>query len=162
MRFSEKIKKIRTDNGLSQEDLARKIYVSQTVVSKWEAGQEYPDIYSLQRIAELFNLTLDDLISEEDIFHEKALEDKRARKSFFFSVCGLIVAVVFILLAKRTGNRLCLIGYGFGVIAYMVFAYFSMPEYKREERSKNKILFWLPKIFVSFLLVLIFIGAFIF
>ena len=39
MEFCEKIKKIRTDNNLTQEQFAEKLFVSRTAVSKWESGK---------------------------------------------------------------------------------------------------------------------------
>lgn len=46
MEFCDKIKKIRTDNNLTQEQFAEKLYVSRTAVSKWESGKGYPSIDS--------------------------------------------------------------------------------------------------------------------
>ena len=47
MLLGEKIKKLRTDNGLTQEELAERIYVTRTAVSKWETGKGMPGIESL-------------------------------------------------------------------------------------------------------------------
>ena len=59
MEFGDKLKKLRTDRGLSQEELAAKIFVTRTAVSKWETKKGYPSIDSLKLIASLFNVTLD-------------------------------------------------------------------------------------------------------
>lgn len=44
MRFSEKLPKLRKNNNLSQEQLAEQLGVSRQAVSKWEAGNSYPDM----------------------------------------------------------------------------------------------------------------------
>ena len=57
MEFCDKIKKIRTDNNLTQEQFAEKLYVSRTAVSKWESGKGYPSIDSLKYMSKLFNIS---------------------------------------------------------------------------------------------------------
>ena len=47
MDISNQIKKRRTDMGLSQEELAERIYVSRQTISNWETDKTYPDIQSL-------------------------------------------------------------------------------------------------------------------
>lgn len=63
MYFSEKLKEIRKNEGLSQEQLAEKIGVSRQAVTKWETGKGLPDIENMMIIAEIFKTTLDELIS---------------------------------------------------------------------------------------------------
>ena len=50
MTFGGKLKKLRTDSGLTQDELAEKIYVTRTAVSKWESDRGYPNIDSLKAI----------------------------------------------------------------------------------------------------------------
>lgn len=57
--------------GLTQAELAEKINYSDKSVSKWESGNGVPDIYVLIELAELFGVTVDDLISESDKKHPK-------------------------------------------------------------------------------------------
>ena len=47
MEFNEKLQILRKQKGLTQEDLAEKLYVSRTAISKWESGRGYPNIESL-------------------------------------------------------------------------------------------------------------------
>ena len=51
MEFNEKLQKLRTSEHLTQEELAEKLYVSRTAISKWESGRGYPSIESLKAIA---------------------------------------------------------------------------------------------------------------
>ena len=73
MTFGEKLKKLRNDNGLTQEQLADKIFVTRTAISKWETDKGFPSIDSLKAISNLFNIKIDDLISDEDIENKKIL-----------------------------------------------------------------------------------------
>ena len=59
MTFAEKLKELRKQNGISQEQLAEKIYVSRQAITKWESGNGIPDIGNLISISNLFNESLD-------------------------------------------------------------------------------------------------------
>ena len=65
MNFAEKLKELRKEKGISQEQLAEKIYVSRQAITKWESGNGIPDIENLIAISNLFNESLDSLLSEE-------------------------------------------------------------------------------------------------
>lgn len=68
MTFAEKIKKLRNDKGMTQEELAEGVFVSRVAVSKWETGRGYPNIDSLQQIAKVFDVSVDSLLSTADFF----------------------------------------------------------------------------------------------
>lgn len=64
MDFGEKLKEIRKNEGLSQEQLADKIGVSRQAITKWETGRGLPDIENMMILAEIFKITIDDLVSQ--------------------------------------------------------------------------------------------------
>ena len=72
--LSDNIKKLRKDNNLSQEDLADKLSVSRQSISKWEQGDAYPEMDKLMQMAELFNVSLDNLV-HSDVSEVKAEEN---------------------------------------------------------------------------------------
>ena len=65
MSFSENLKQIRKEHGLSQEELAELLNVSRQAVSKWEQGQGYPEVEKLLLISHRLNISLDALLSDE-------------------------------------------------------------------------------------------------
>ena len=67
MEFNEKLRMLRKQKGLTQEELAGALYVSRTAVSKWESGRGYPNIDSLKAISDFFSVTLDELISAGEL-----------------------------------------------------------------------------------------------
>ena len=67
MEFNEKLQELRKQKGLTQDELAKKLYVSRTAVSKWELGRGYPNIESLKAIAKFFSVTVDELLSSNEI-----------------------------------------------------------------------------------------------
>lgn len=62
MELGGQIKRHRTRLGLSQEELADRIFVTRQSVSNWENSRTYPDLQSLLRLSDLFGLSLDELI----------------------------------------------------------------------------------------------------
>ena len=59
MSFGEKLKNLRISNNLTQDELAEKIFVSRTAVSKWETDRGFPSIESLRYLANLFHMSID-------------------------------------------------------------------------------------------------------
>ena len=109
MEFGEKVQKLRNQNKWTQEQLAEKLYVSRTAVSKWESGKGYPNIDLLKDIAKLFNKTIDELLSSEEILDIAKIENTANMKRTNNLVYGLldIISVLFIFLplyARRTEN----------------------------------------------------------
>lgn len=65
MNLADNLKKIRSDNKLSQEQLAEKLGVSRQSVSKWESGQAYPEMDKVLQICQLFDLNIDELLNQD-------------------------------------------------------------------------------------------------
>ena len=66
--ISETILLLRKKLGYSQETLAEKVGVSRQTLSKWELGESLPDIISSSRLAEIFDISLDELVNGDDSF----------------------------------------------------------------------------------------------
>ncbi len=67
MEFKEKLQQLRKQKNLTQEELAESIFVSRAAVSKWESGRGYPSIDSLKSISKVFTVSIDDLLSNEQL-----------------------------------------------------------------------------------------------
>jgi transcriptional regulator with XRE-family HTH domain len=79
LEFNEKLQELRKQKGLTQEQLAERLYVSRTAISKWESGRGFPNIESLKAIARFFKVSLDELLSGEEIL-EIAEADQKERE----------------------------------------------------------------------------------
>ena len=79
MKFNEKLLSLTKMKGLSQEELGMELQVSRQTISKWEAGQSYPDFQRLVMLSDYFNLTLDELVKGIDVqdVREKNMTDER-------------------------------------------------------------------------------------
>ena len=91
--LKDKIKKLRTERGLTQEAVAEHLGISSQTVSKWERGLLSPDISLLPKIALLFDCSVDSLFDMDQVWgveHRRKFEEKNKRP----------------LLQKRLGGRL--------------------------------------------------------
>ena len=98
MEFHEKLQKLRSDEGLTQEELAEKLFVSRTAISKWESGRGYPSIDSLKAIAKHFHVTIDELIGSEEIVTLAEQDKKESVKKNTALLCGTLDCFMILLL----------------------------------------------------------------
>ncbi len=102
MSLEEQIKHYRKQAGLSQEAMAEKIGVSRQAVTKWETGTGTPDIANLIAIAELFQVSVDELVSGEKkekkqsayIYESRTEYDIDRKKNFDIKLGGANIASV--------------------------------------------------------------------
>ena len=78
---AKNITDLRILNNMTQSELGEKLNYSDKTVSKWERGESSPDISVLVQIAEIFGVTLDYLVSSENI-EEKVLENKEQETKY--------------------------------------------------------------------------------
>jgi len=90
MEFNEKLQELRKQKGLTQEELAESLYVSRTAVSKWESGRGYPNIDSLKAIAKFFEVTIDELLSGEELLTIAEKDHKEKERIIRDLVFGLL------------------------------------------------------------------------
>lgn len=137
MEIAVQIRKHRTESGLSQKDLADKIYVTRQTVSNWENGKSYPDIQSLLLLSQLFGVTVDQLIKgdletmKQEISQEAV--DTFNRESRIFAAMCIVSAVTFIPAAALGFSR-----NQWWVLGLWVFLYgLTMHEAFRVEKLKK-------------------------
>ena len=90
MEFNEKLQELRKQKGITQEELAKSLYVSRTAISKWESGRGYPSIESLKVIAGFFSVTVDELLSTDEVLTIAEEDNKRKETHFRDLIYGLL------------------------------------------------------------------------
>ncbi|MBE6718642.1 MAG: helix-turn-helix transcriptional regulator [Ruminococcaceae bacterium] len=90
MEFNEKLQELRKQKGLTQEELADMLYVSRTAISKWESGRGYPNIDSLKAIANFFSITIDELLSGNELLTIAEHDNKQKENYLRDLVFGLL------------------------------------------------------------------------
>ena len=100
MEFNEKLQELRKQNSLTQEELAEVLFVSRTAISKWESGRGYPSIDSLKAISKFFGVTIDELLSGDELLTIAEEDTKQTKNHFRDLVFGLLdcsIAIFFFL-----------------------------------------------------------------
>ncbi len=99
MNISSQIRNHRKRIGLSQEELAEKIYVSRQTISNWETGRSYPDVHNLLLLSALYEISIDELIKGDvEIMKEKIssreLQNLSRMMILFFALMILTLPLV--------------------------------------------------------------------
>lgn len=90
MELHEKLQQLRKQSGLTQEELAEKLYVSRTAISKWESGRGYPSIDSLKALSKFFSVSIDALLSGDELLDVVQENQKQSKNSFLNMIFGLM------------------------------------------------------------------------
>ena len=140
MEFHEKLKELRKNRGLTQEELAEALYVSRTAISKWESGRGYPSIDSLKEISSYFSVSIDDLLSGEKLL----LIAEKENKSNIRTLCDLIfgmadVSFFMLIILPLYPNSVDGFIYSVNLLAY------------EDITSMNRLIYWI--LFISIILI---------
>ena len=104
MDFNEKLQTLRKQKGITQEELANALFVSRTAVSKWESGKGYPNLDSLKAIAEFFSVTVDELLSSDELLTLAEAKTKHFRDLIFGLLDLNIIMFLFLPLFGQMVN----------------------------------------------------------
>lgn len=133
MEFHEKLQLLRKQRGLTQEELAERLYVSRTAVSKWESGRGYPSIDSLKAISGFYGVSIDSLLSGEEVLtiarEEQQERDARFRDRVFGLLdCAGTMAVLLPLFGQEVGGTVQAVSLPAltGVQGYLRIAYWAL------------------------------------
>ena len=74
MNVGKRIAELRAANDMSQQTLADLLFVSRDLVSKWENGLRRPDYQTIEKIAQLFGVSVDTIVDKEELFFDELSE----------------------------------------------------------------------------------------
>lgn len=109
MELNEKLQELRKQKQLTQEELAEILFVSRTAISKWESGRGYPSIESLKAISKFFSISVDELLSGEELINvaEKDSQSKiQHMRDLIFGLLDCAIAMFLFLpfFGQREGD----------------------------------------------------------
>lgn len=91
MEIGKRIRGHRADAGMSQDDLAQRVYVSRQTISSWENDKTYPDVQSLIILSDVFGTTVDELVKGDVEAMEKAIDkDAKLMNRLGYAMTGLL------------------------------------------------------------------------
>lgn len=94
MNLGKKLIEIRKQNNMSQEEFAEIFNVTRQTISSWENSKSYPDIDTLVKISNRFNISLDTLLKEDGELVKEF--DKKIKKGKKFNITILVIVLVFL------------------------------------------------------------------
>ena len=107
MELGARLKEYRNNSGMTQDELAERLYVTRQTISSWENDKSYPDIHSLLMLGEVFHVSLDTLVKGDiEIMKEKVSQENIRsfqRDSRVFATLLLLCAVSVFPLFKWGG-----------------------------------------------------------
>ena len=126
MSFSENLQFIRAQAGVTQEQLAEQLEVSRQSVSKWEGGQSFPEMDTLLRICDLYNVNLDTLLRGS--VEESRVEDTTQYEGFMsrfarrmaLSIGGIVAGVGLCGLLEALGVSEALTAAQFSILSFFL------------------------------------------
>lgn len=111
MDFGNKLKEARIKKGLSQQELADRLFVTRQTVSRWESGNRYPDYDTLNRISAELDIGASELLGQKEL-NDMTISAANGQKSmkvmvisvvsFVMSIAVLAVSVAVLIHVKRT------------------------------------------------------------
>lgn len=97
MELGNQIKHYRNEKGLSQEELAERVYVTRQTISNWENNKNYPDINSIVLLSEIFEISIDNLIKGDLEQMKKEINSEEVKKlNFYATMMGILMLAAFI------------------------------------------------------------------
>ncbi len=134
MEIGRRIKNLRAEHNISQEQLSEKIYVTRQTISSWENDKSYPDLNSLIRMSEVFNITIDNLV-KGDIIKMKEIINQEDRKKFSReSTKFTLLIIVMVVSAPILLHFLDKIGIAIWAVIAIIGMYYAF----KVERLKKK------------------------
>ncbi|WP_309557715.1 helix-turn-helix domain-containing protein [Fenollaria sporofastidiosus] len=97
MELGNHIKHYRNEKGLSQEELAERVYVTRQTISNWENNKNYPDINSIVLLSEVFEISIDNLIKGDLEQMKNEINSEEVKKlNFYATMMGILMLAAFI------------------------------------------------------------------
>ena len=104
MRIGDKIKNARIQKGYTQEQAAENLSVSRQTISNWENGKSLPDIISIIKMSELYELSLDEMMKGDKALLKKVERDvgavKTEKKIIKFAWISIVIGTILIILGE--------------------------------------------------------------
>ena len=104
MRIADKIKNARIQKGYTQEQVAENLLVSRQTISNWENGKSLPDIISIIKMSELYEISLDEMMKGDKALLKKVERDvgaaKAERKIIKLAWISIVIGTILIILGE--------------------------------------------------------------
>ena len=129
MKFNENLKYLRKQTGLTQEQLAEKLSVSEQTITKWESGESLPDVKNLKELSYMFSVSIDSLLGDMEIKFTSKLNKKNDIGWYIFLwvliLACFIVSIVRLINKVSNGNENIIIPFYILMVIFGFIIFFS-------------------------------------
>ena len=142
---SQNITNLRKNNGLTQVELAKKINFSDKAISRWEKGEVMPDVETIQKLSEVFNVSVSAILENQECVNEQKVNSVRQEiLSQIFLICEIwiIIPVIYAYLNISKGLNVWQI-FVWGIPTTALFLMFQ-----NRKKEKNVLKFVYGTLFV--------------
>lgn len=99
MELAERLKAQREKLGLSQGDVADKLHITRQTVSRWETGKGTPDLENLVLLSEVYQVTVDELLKEQNTDKEEKKKMSEEKSRYFWGcLISLLVGLLLLMI----------------------------------------------------------------
>lgn len=137
LKIADFLQTLRKAHGYTQQEVADHLHISNKTISKWETGQALPDILSLKALAELYDVTVDEILNGQKDFKESPKKDKAINNlltanvgkklNFYLLISGIVFLIGLLIDLVLSSFNYDLVGFfinffivGIGIIIYFL------------------------------------------
>lgn len=137
LKIADFLQTLRKAHGYTQQEVADHLHISNKTISKWETGQALPDILSLKALAELYDVTVDEILNGQKDFKESPKKDKAINNlltanvgkklNFSLLISGIVFLIGLLIDLVLSSFNYDLVGFfinffivGIGIIIYFL------------------------------------------
>ncbi|ALS02324.1 hypothetical protein ATZ33_13290 [Enterococcus silesiacus] len=102
MKIGQRLKEARTANHYSQQEVSEILHVSRSTISSWEIGRTYPSIELLVELSKLYDLSLDQLLKEDEEIIKEFKKDQQYKK--WVVILGIVIIILLLVLLISSFN----------------------------------------------------------
>ena len=93
VKIGEFIQKLRKEKNMTQEELAQKIYLNSRSISKWERGQNLPDIENIKKLSEIFNVSQEEIMNGERVKTKREIRKEKIKNFIKKHKIGIMIFI---------------------------------------------------------------------
>lgn len=124
------LKEARENKGLTQKYVANCLYVTRQTVSRWEQGKTLPNIYVLQKLSDLYGVSIERLINDD-------IKEQRKKNINYFALFGSMIFNVFLFFILILSTMILVIGiwglsliFTFSPFIFLLFVYLHIQNFE--------------------------------
>lgn len=146
MELAKQIKRYRKKEKYSQTDLATKLFVSRQAISNWERGLSEPDLETVQKLADIFHTSIEELITGDEVEDRQLQMQKKINWLFMIGFISSVVCFIITIIKPQSNTALVMpfiITFMIGIVI-VIFGYairnreYSMIAGYDDERQYNE------------------------